>query len=118
MHIRRFAVVALSACGLWAQTFTGRLTDTVSDTSGAAITGAAVRLYNPPRGFSRTPPSQRAGANTISPTSRSVSIPSPCRSADSKPRRWTKSRLQFQGLPTPRCSWGSCLGLRVCEQIA
>ena len=54
MDVRRFAVVVLSASAIWAQTFTGSLTGTVSDTSGGMIAGVSVRLDNPSTGFSRT----------------------------------------------------------------
>ncbi|SPE34818.1 hypothetical protein SBA6_40103 [Candidatus Sulfopaludibacter sp. SbA6] len=55
LYVRRvvFFVVLLAPSG-WAQTFRGSLTSTVTDTSGAALPEAAVRLDNPATGFTRT----------------------------------------------------------------
>ena len=61
MFARRIFFVVLLASGVWAQTFTGSLTGTVTDTSGAAIPEASVRLDNPATGFTRTTASNSAG---------------------------------------------------------
>jgi hypothetical protein len=57
----RIFLVALFASGLWAQTFRGSLTGTVTDTSGAAIPVCSVRLDNTATGFTRTVLTSGAG---------------------------------------------------------
>ena len=53
MSIVRSAVLFLIAASLPAQTFRGSITGVVTDASGAAIAGAAVKLDNPATGLSR-----------------------------------------------------------------
>ena len=53
MSIVRSAVLFLIAATLPAQTFRGSITGIVTDASGAAIAGAAVKLDNPETGLSR-----------------------------------------------------------------
>ena len=54
MFANRIFLVTLFASGLWAQTFRGSLTGTVTDSSGAAIPVGSVRLDNTATGFTRT----------------------------------------------------------------
>src|SRR3569832_581754 len=53
MSIVRAAVLFLIAVSLPAQTFRGTITGVITDASGAAIAGAAVKLDNPATGHSR-----------------------------------------------------------------
>ena len=53
MFTIRFAVLFLIALALPSQTFRGSITGVVTDTSGAAIAGASVKLENPATGLSR-----------------------------------------------------------------
>jgi len=61
MHGHRIFLVALFASGLWAQTFRGSLTGTVTDTSGGAIPVCSVRLDNTATGFTRAVLTSSAG---------------------------------------------------------
>ena len=54
MRIRATALAALFAAACCAQTFRGDLAGTVTDSSGAALVNAIVRLENPSTGFSRS----------------------------------------------------------------
>jgi hypothetical protein len=60
VHLLFGFVVAVN-CLVWAQTGTTSLRGTVSDKSGAAITGAKVTLSDPERGFTRTTTSGQTG---------------------------------------------------------
>jgi hypothetical protein len=61
MLAQRIFFAVLLASGAWAQTFTGSLTGSVTDTSHAAIPEASVRLDNPATGFTRTTTTNNAG---------------------------------------------------------
>src|SRR5580700_2809028 len=61
MFANRIFLVTLFASGLWAQTFRGSLTGTVTDSSGAAIPVGSVRLDNTATGFTRTVLTTNAG---------------------------------------------------------
>jgi hypothetical protein len=61
MKIVRIAVLFLIAVGLPAQTFRGTISGVVTDSSGAAIAGAAVKLDNPSTGISRAAASNSQG---------------------------------------------------------
>ena len=54
MRISRFAIVVFLAANAFAQTFRGDLAGTVTDSTGAALVNATVKLDNPSTGFSRT----------------------------------------------------------------
>src|SRR4051812_40928366 len=61
MHIVRISAFFLVAASLGAQTFRGSITGVVTDSSGAAIAGAAVRLESPATGLSRAGSSNAQG---------------------------------------------------------
>ncbi|SPF38513.1 conserved exported hypothetical protein [Candidatus Sulfopaludibacter sp. SbA4] len=61
MFAGRVCLIVLLASTAWAQTFRGSLTGTVTDTSGAALPEAAVRLENPATGFTRSTVATSAG---------------------------------------------------------
>ncbi len=55
-------VLLLCAGGVWAQTFRGSIAGVITDASGAALPGAAVRLESPATGFTRTVAANTEGA--------------------------------------------------------
>ena len=61
MPYSRILLITLLASGVWAQTFRGSLTGTITDTTGAAIPQASVRLDNPATGFTRSTTTTGAG---------------------------------------------------------
>ncbi len=61
MRLRYTAFTLLLASAAWAQTFRGGLNGSVTDTTGAAIPQATVRLDNAATGFSRTTFTTSAG---------------------------------------------------------
>src|SRR3982074_1479232 len=60
MWLRQLALVAVLSSGAFAQTFRGDIAGTVTDSSGAALVNAIIKLENPATGFSRAIPT---GAN-------------------------------------------------------
>src|SRR5436309_831855 len=60
-----FVLVAASLC-VFAQTDTGEISGTVTDKSGAVVSGATVTATNPATGFSRSVTTGSNGAYTIS----------------------------------------------------
>ncbi len=58
--------VALFACGLWAQTYTGIINGVIQDPSGAPVGGATVKLTNAATGETRTTSSAEDGRYTFS----------------------------------------------------
>lgn len=54
-------LIALLSCALAGQTFRGNISGIVQDASGAAISGAAVKLENPATGFTRATVSSATG---------------------------------------------------------
>src|SRR5260370_35092251 len=54
MWISRLALAALLTSSAFAQTFRGDIAGTVTDSTGAALVDAAVKLENPATGFVRS----------------------------------------------------------------
>src|SRR5271163_4314663 len=63
--IRHSALLALFSTAVFAQTFRGDIVGRVSDSSGAAISGAVVKLASPSTGLSRSGVTSPAGEFTF-----------------------------------------------------
>ncbi len=60
------AFVVLASCMLVGQTFRGTILGTVTDTSGAVVSGAKVTVKNPATGLERTTQASADGSYTVS----------------------------------------------------
>jgi hypothetical protein len=61
MQLGRLIILFVCALGVWSQTFRGSITGVVTDTSSAALLGAAVNLESPSTGLTRTVTANNSG---------------------------------------------------------
>ncbi len=106
MQIVRTAIVFLFAAVLGAQTFRGSITGVVTDSSGAAIAGAAVGLSSPTTGLTRAVVTNSQG-QYLFPDLAVGLTQSPSHSPASNPVRSTASRSLSPGPPISTCNWAS-----------